>query len=80
MMAAVSLPKSPTEASALFSTFLLAARPGLEVVLHDSDADGLAAGVLLAIGLSRLGRTRPERASCLIGTGACREASTRHPD
>jgi single-stranded-DNA-specific exonuclease len=61
MMAAVSLPKSLTEASAQFSGFVLAAHPGLDVVLHDSDADGLAAGVLLAIGLSRLGRTRLER-------------------
>jgi hypothetical protein len=60
-MPGVSLPKSSTEAGTLFSPFLLAAQPGRDVVLHDSDADGLAAAVLLTVGLSRLGRTRLER-------------------
>ena len=44
---------SDCEASALFSGLVLAAQPGLDMVLHDCDADGLAAGVLLT-GLARI--------------------------
>jgi hypothetical protein len=61
MMPAGVVTKSLTEARTLFSRFVLGARPGLDVLLHDSDADGLAAGVLLAVALSRLGRTYLER-------------------